>query len=194
MKRAVFLDRDGVINKLVFNPKTGDYESPHSVDDFELFPWTLDALKQLYDAGYLLFIVSNQPSYAKGKTSLEAIKNIHDTLHTMLIDNGIIFTDYFYCYHHPHGIVPKFSGECECRKPKPYFVLHAKQKHNLDMNHSWFVGDRDADIQCGQAAALTTISIENKHSKNNRGNSTPDYRVPNLRDAVTIILQKGGKG
>ena len=65
--KAVFLDRDGVINPNVLNPETGCYESPHKVEDFKLFPWTLESLKKLQENGFLLFLVSNQPSYAKGK-------------------------------------------------------------------------------------------------------------------------------
>ncbi|MEQ8223678.1 MAG: HAD family hydrolase [Candidatus Eremiobacterota bacterium] len=190
MNRAVFLDRDGVINRLVFNPLTGDYESPHYPEDLELYPWTIEALKKLQKNGYMLFLVSNQPSFAKGKTTLEHIKSIHDKFHNYISDRGITFTAYYYCYHHPHGIIPEFTCTCECRKPSPYFLLKAQEEFRLDMENSWFTGDRDTDIFCGQAAGVKTILIEEEHSGNNRGKSNPAFFAKDLREAVEIILRK----
>ena len=106
VRRAVFLDRDGVINRNILNPVSGEYESPHRPEDFELAPGALNAIARLRTAGYRLFLVSNQPSFAKGKTSLEAIQAIHARLQTALDGAGIAFDAFYYCYHHPDGIVP----------------------------------------------------------------------------------------
>jgi D-glycero-D-manno-heptose 1,7-bisphosphate phosphatase len=190
MNRAIFLDRDGVINKLVFNHLTKEYESPHYVEDLELYQWTLEALQKLQEKGFLLFLVSNQPSFAKGKTSLENIKAIHNRFHIYVTDNGIKFTEYYYCYHHPQGIIPEFTCKCECRKPSPYFLLKAKKEFHLNMENSWFIGDRDTDIFCGQSAGVKTILIEEEHSSNNRGNSNPNFSVGNLKEAVEMIINK----
>ena len=187
MNRAIFLDRDGVINKLVFNPLTGEYESPHYVEYLELYPWTLEALQKLQEKGFLLFLVSNQPSFAKGKTSMGNIKAIHEIVHKYMSENGIVFVDYYYCYHHPRGIVPEFTCKCECRKPSPYFLLKAKKEFHLNMENSWFIGDRDTDIFCGQSAGVKTILIEEEHSSNNRGKSNPIFFASNLKEAVSII-------
>ncbi len=189
MRRAVFLDRDGVINRLVFNPITGEYESPHFVEDLEIFPYVVDCLDKLQEMGYLLFLVSNQPSYAKGKTTLENIKDIHNKLHQVLISGGVNFTDYFYCYHHPNGIVPKYTGVCQCRKPSPYFLREAERKYNLNMADSWLVGDQDTDILCGQTCRLKTILINEPCSVLKRGASSPDFRAQNLEEAIKIISQ-----
>lgn len=194
MNKAVFLDRDGVINRLVFNPDTGQYESPHHVRDLVVNPRVYQSLKSLMKENFLLFLVSNQPSYAKGKTTLENIREIHGELHKQLAGNGILFAEYYYCYHHPEGIVPEYSGTCDCRKPSPYFLLKAREKYQLDFNQSWMVGDQDTDIMCGQRCGVKTILVENEHSTSKRGRSQPDFTVPDLDEAVRTITKVIGKG
>jgi len=188
MKNAVFLDRDGVLNELVLNPATGEYEPPHSPDDLTLFPDVIESLRILQDAGFELFLVSNQPDYAKGKISLETIQAVHTRLDQILKANGIHFRDYYYCYHHPNGIVPGYSFACECRKPEPYFLLKAACDFDIDLKNSWMVGDRDSDIECGKAAGTRTILIEELHSSGSRGSSNPDYKATNLKEGVEIIF------
>lgn len=188
MERAVFLDRDGVLNRLVFNPATGEYESPHNEEDLDVYPYAADCLRRLARKGYLLFLVSNQPSYAKGKTTIEKIKAVHRRLHETMDAAGVTFTEYYYCYHHPLGIEPGFSGSCRCRKPKPYFLLEAQRGYDLDMSVSWMVGDQDSDIFCGREAGVRTVLVENEFSASKRGKSAPDYRAGDLQAAVRIIL------
>jgi D-glycero-D-manno-heptose 1,7-bisphosphate phosphatase len=187
MPCGVFLDRDGVINKLVYHEKTGEYEPPHSIDEFQFYPWVIDSLKRLIGMGFQLFLVSNQPDCAKGKTSFENLQSVQDHLESVLTDNGIVFKEYCYCYHHPRGIVREYAVECECRKPKPFFVLNAMVKYKLETENSWFIGDRDSDIKCGRNAGVRTILIENPDSKLYRGNSNPDFVAANIKEAVTII-------
>ena len=188
MKPAVFLDRDGVINELVLNTATGEYEPPHSADELAMVPDVVRSLSNLQDAGFDLFLVSNQPDYAKGKTTLEQIQAVHERFDRILKSEGILFRDYYYCYHHPNGIVPAYSFACECRKPKPYFLLQAAREYDIDLAQSWMVGDRDTDIECGKAAGTRTILIDNSHSSGYRGLSKPDFTAANLKDAVRIIL------
>lgn len=189
MNKAIFFDRDGVVNQLVLNPSTGKYESPHSVKDLEIMPGALSALKKAGAAGYLLFIVSNQPSYAKGKVTLEEIKAIHERLHHILSDQGIRFTEYYYCYHHPDGIVPGYSGPCDCRKPGQKNMDIARSTYDIDMSRSWFVGDQDMDIECGKKAGTRTILIRNELSAGKRGKSKPDFFADNIGDAIDIIMK-----
>ena len=186
MNRAVFLDRDGVINRLIFNPKTQEYESPHYVKDLELYPWVFASLAKLQKE-YLLFVISNQPSFAKGKTTLENIKEIHKKFHKLLTSASIKFTEYYYCFHHPEGVVPEFTCKCQCRKPGQYFPLKAKKDYQLDMPNSWLIGDRDSDIFCGQRAGLRTILVNEPHSIAQRGKSKPDYLAKDLNKAEEII-------
>jgi D-glycero-D-manno-heptose 1,7-bisphosphate phosphatase len=190
MKKAVFLDRDGVINELVLNSETNDYEPPHIPEDVILFPYTIESLRNLQEAQFDLFLVSNQPDYAKGKTTFENLQNVHAKLDHILRSEGIWFCEYNYCYHHPQGIVPEYSFECECRKPKPYFLLNAAKDYSLDLSKSWMVGDRDSDIECGKGAGIKTIIIEYLHSSKYRGSIQPDFMAANLKDALRIILEK----
>lgn len=187
MNRAVFLDRDGVLNPNVFNPTTEKWESPHCPEDFELFPDVLVSLRRLR-LRYRLFLVSNQPSYSKGKTSLSNIKKIHEKMKVVLDENELGFDDYFYCYHHPDGIVPEYSGLCDCRKPSPYFLDLAKKKFELNMAQSWMVGDRGTDIQCGQAGGVRTIFIHGRRSEFS-GNIFSDFNARSLSEATNIIIE-----
>lgn len=193
MVYAVFLDRDGVLNELVLNPATGEYEPPHRIEDMKLFPYVFECLGKIQKAGYDLFLVSNQPDYAKGKTTLEALEKVHTKFDQLLTSRGIHFREYYYCYHHPQGVIPEYSYECMCRKPKPFFLFKAEEDHNVELGNSWMIGDRDTDIECGKAGGTKTILIEEPLSVNKRGNSMPDYKVKDLREAVEVIIQKTDK-
>ncbi len=187
-KKAVFLDRDGVINRLVLNPATSAYESPHTAVELSIFPFAAKSLGKLTASGYLLFLVSNQPSYAKGKTTMEDILAVHDKLDSYLRLNGIDFTEYFYCYHHPQGLIPEYACKCRCRKPSPFFLRTAEKKYHLDMALSWMVGDQDSDIFCGREGGVKTILVNERHTTPKRGKSFPDYIAQDLEEASQIIL------
>jgi len=188
MNKAVFLDRDGVINPLVYNENTSEYESPHYPEDFSVFTYVLKALTKLRSDGYKVIVVSNQPSYAKGKTSLENIKAIEKLLRDFSEENGGLITAYYYCYHHPDGIIPEYSGKCRCRKPGTFFIEEAIKCFDLDNKLCWLVGDQDTDIMCGKSMEIKTIKIENNHSKHKSGKETPDKFAVDLLDAVDIII------
>jgi D-glycero-D-manno-heptose 1,7-bisphosphate phosphatase len=185
---AVFLDRDGVLNELIFNPTTGEYESPHVPADLILIDGVVPALRRLAGAGFALFLVSNQPSYAKGKTSLEHIREIHSRFDNFLQLHGIDFEAYFYCYHHPHGIVPAYSGPCRCRKPAPHFLLEAARTYEVDLASSWMVGDQGTDVECGRSGGCRTVLVTNERSIAKRGDSRPDVTVSDLAEAVDRII------
>lgn len=187
MNQAVFLDRDGVINPLVYNLLTKEYESPHDPTDFSIYPYVDRALKKIANAGYYLFLVSNQPSYAKGKTTLENIQQIQSLLEIYLSEHEIVFADFYYCYHHPNGVIPAYTCKCQCRKPGTKFIERAEQNYNLDLKSSWFVGDQDTDAQCGKAKNMRSILIRNKHSASKRTENASDYVVKDLEAAAEII-------
>lgn len=178
--KAIFLDRDGTLNELVKH-KDG-YGSPYYAKDLKFYPYVFDCLKKLQDSGYSLFLISNQAAYAKGKLSVRELSKIYRKFHEIMKENNIHFKQYYYCYHHP-------LADCNCRKPKPFFILLAKEKYNIDINNSWIIGDQDSDIICGQSAGIKTILIENPISKLMRGKSNPDYKVKDLQGAVEIICQ-----
>jgi D-glycero-D-manno-heptose 1,7-bisphosphate phosphatase len=189
MNKAVFLDRDGVINPLVYNTNTQEYESPHYPDDFSLYPYVLKSLQALKKNGYLTIIISNQPSYAKGKTPLTNIKEIEKELSDFAEENGALINAYYYCYHHPNGSIPEYTQICYCRKPGTLFVEQAVAQYDIDIKTSYFIGDQDTDIKCGNAMGLCTIKINNKHSLQKSGNERPNYFVNNLYSAVLKILE-----
>lgn len=188
MAMAIFLDRDGVLNDLVFNPTTGEYESPHFPEDLVVIDGAVEALRRFVEAGFDLFLVSNQPSFAKGKATLESIEEIHRRLDGVLMANGIEFREYFYCFHHPDGVEPSHSGPCRCRKPAPYFLFEAARRHGVDLGSSWMVGDQATDVECGRAAGCRTALVCNEHSIAKREPCRPDVRVGTVSEAADLIV------
>ena len=188
---AVFLDRDGVVNEDVFYPETGEWEAPLDPDHLRLRPGVLPALARLAAAGFALVLVSNQAAHAKGKVPLEQLVAVDRRLRFLLAEAGIGFTDFCYSYSHPHGVVPGFSGASLERKPSPYFLLVAAARHDLDLGRSWMVGDRATDVECGAAAGVRTIQVENPHAGDKAGGAAPDFQVADLPAAVDIILGAG---
>lgn len=182
MAKAVFLDRDGVINANVFYADTGEVEAPRTAADFTLLPGVLETMKRLQDAGYLLFLVSNQPNQAKRKAKAADHEAIQAQLKAALDGAGIRIEEFFYCFHHPKGVEPSLSGPCDCRKPSPFFLNKARDSHKLDMAQSWMIGDRDTDIQCGKAAGVRTIAI----AETAMG---ADHAAASLHQAAAIILR-----
>lgn len=192
---AVFLDRDGVLNALVLNPATGRMESPLSPDDLLLIDGVIPALGRLQQAGYPLILVSNQPNFALGKSTLEALGAIHWKLESALIGAGIRFARFSYCLHHPNGIVPGYSGLCLCRKPSPWFLLRARDDFGFSLGDSWMIGDQPTDTQCGRAAGARTIRIgagalpADRHAA-----PAADFMVWQLSEAAEIILSHRPSG
>jgi len=191
VNKAVFLDRDGVINPLIFNPSTSEYESPHFPEDFSIYPYVVKSLKLIREYGYIIIVVSNQPSYAKGKTSLENIKTIEKLLSDFSLENESLIDEFYYCYHHPNGIVPEYAFSCRCRKPNTLFLEEAVKKFDLDTTNCYFIGDQDTDIQCGKAMGLKTIKINNKHTINKSGKEIPDEFAANLYEAAVKVVKPG---
>jgi D-glycero-D-manno-heptose 1,7-bisphosphate phosphatase len=189
-RRAIFLDRDGVINRNVYNAATGAYEAPHAVADVALHDGALEALLKLQNAGFDLFIVSNQPDYALGKASRETIEAIQAALVAKASAAGVIFTAAYVCLHHPRGVTAGVSGPCECRKPSPYFLNLAAADYGLDLAASWMIGDRVSDIDCGQAAGVRTVQVAPDHPgpMADATASLADLQARDLADAARLIL------
>jgi D-glycero-D-manno-heptose 1,7-bisphosphate phosphatase len=189
---AVFLDRDGVLNPLVVNPATNRLESPLTAADLRLTEGAIPALLRLQQAGYPLILVSNQPNYALGKTSLATLGQIHSKLESELQIAGVHFTRFCYCLHHPKGVVPEFSGLCVCRKPSPWFLLRARDDFGYSLASSWMIGDQPTDTQCGRAAGVKTIRLASGPLLPARRTTTvADYLVRELAEAAEIIVSAG---
>jgi D-glycero-D-manno-heptose 1,7-bisphosphate phosphatase len=185
-KRAVFLDRDGVINRNIWNPVTLAFESPLTADDFTLLPGVLPALSALARSGFLLFVVSNQPNYAKRKSSMEALDAIHQRMIDATTQAGIVFAACYYCFHHVDGTAPGYSGPCVCRKPSPHFLLRAQRDFCVHLARSWMIGDRESDVQCGRAAGTRTILLGERTC--GVSPDVADYPAKDLCAATQLIL------
>ena len=197
-KPAIFLDRDGVINALVLNPSTGRMESPLTVTEFRLLDGVLPALLRLRRAGYSLSLVSNQPNYALGKSTLRNLGAIHYRLVSELLAAGIQFTRFYYCLHHPQGIRSGYSGPCVCRKPSPWFLLRARDEFGYSLRDCWMIGDLPTDMECGKAAGARTIRLTSGSRPTAPEPAGPladphaDYCARDLAAAVDIILTRPG--
>jgi D-glycero-D-manno-heptose 1,7-bisphosphate phosphatase len=174
MLKAVFLDRDGVINKAPVID--GKPYPPRNLDELELLPGVDQAILQLRDRGYFCIVVTNQPDVARGKTSKETVESINQFLIQHLAIHEIIS-----CYHDDHE-------NCGCRKPKPGSLLKAALKYNIDLNKSFMVGDRWRDVEAGQNAGCKTFFIDYQYNEKQPQN--PTYKVTSLADAVNIILNE----
>lgn len=191
---AVFLDRDGVINRNIYYPDSGSWEAPRRLADLALRPDAPAAARALTEAGFVLFVVTNQPNAAKGKASRADLEAVQAAAMTGLVAEGAVLTEAFVCFHHPEGIVPELSYRCACRKPSPFFLHEAARRHTVDLTASWMVGDRDTDIECGQAAGTRTIQIAPDHPGALHGAARPDFHAGDLAEAAAIILAAARPG
>jgi D-glycero-D-manno-heptose 1,7-bisphosphate phosphatase len=186
MNRAIFLDRDGVLDELVYYADTNSRDAPRAPADVRLRPGVQEALDLAAKEGWMIFVVSNQPDAAKGKTTYEALAAAHQELLRQL-DSAPI-TEFFYCLH-------KAEDHCVCRKPKPFFVFQAAEQYDIDLAQSWFAGDADTDIECGRRAGCRTALIEYSHSSSKRGAQKPDRVCGDLGHFVrTLVGQTSDHG
>lgn len=157
-QKAVFLDRDGTINKYVGFLR--------DIDEFELLDGASDAIKRINASGYLAIVVTNQPVIARGEVSFEELERIHNKMETLLGKEGAYLDAIYFCPHHPHkgyeGERPELKFDCNCRKPKPGMLLKAAQDFNIDLAQSWMIGDGENDIRAGQNAGCRTALIGNE--------------------------------
>ncbi|HEX7833423.1 MAG TPA: HAD-IIIA family hydrolase [Thermoanaerobaculia bacterium] len=178
MNRALFLDRDGVVDELVYYPSHDEWESPRRISDLKMIDGVTEPLRRFHDAGWLLFVVTNQPSAAKGKASRDELQEVHDAVMRAL---DVPVTQSYICFH-------RSEDACECRKPKPYFLLEAAREFGVDLAQSWMVGDQDSDLRCGRAAGCKVALIEHRGSEHKRGEVEPDLRVADLGALAVALL------
>jgi D-glycero-D-manno-heptose 1,7-bisphosphate phosphatase len=188
VKPAVFLDRDGVLTELVVEAETGQYVSPNDLDELSMRPDVIKPLGRLVRAGFSLFIVSNQPAWAKGKTTRAALDAIAKRVNEEIGSEGVVISQSFYCYHHPESVVPELAVRCECRKPGTKFLYEASRVWGAELENSWMVGDRASDMQCGRAAGCATILLPSPATAYDRPRPAADYTAASLEDAVGMIL------
>lgn len=182
MNKAVFWDKDGTLIP----------DIPYNVDPtfITLYPDAGKSLARLRNAGFQLFIVSNQAGIAQGRFTEEALPAVWRQLSTLLKPFGAEPDGFYYCPHHPEGLVKRYAYPCDCRKPKPGLLVNAAREHQIDLKSSWMIGDILNDVEAGNQAGCRTILID-------RGNETEwvlnPYRQPvartySVQEAVDYVL------
>ena len=178
-QKAIFLDRDGTINKYVGFLR--------DINEFELIDGVNEAIKKINVSGYLAIVITNQPVIARGEVTYEELNEIHNKMETLLGNQGAYLDAIYYCPHHPDsgfdGEVKELKFDCDCRKPKPGLLLKAAEELNIDLSKSWMIGDSKNDIMAGKNAGCKTALIGNEDYKQ-------DITVDSLLTFVNEIIKK----
>lgn len=171
--KSIFLDRDGVINK--------ETNYLFEINDFEFIDGVFDACKYFQNIGYKIVIVTNQSGIARGLYSHEDFKRLTKWMCLEFKKNKIDILDVFYCPHLPEDL-------CNCRKPRPGMLIEAKEKHKIDLQNSWFIGDKEIDITAANAAGVSkTILVRSGH-KIDSINSKANYILDSIKDSINVIF------
>ena len=178
--KCVFLDRDGVLIKDV-----GYLKNP---EDIIIMTNSVEALKILKAAGFLLIIVTNQAGIAKGFFNMDDLAAVNNRLLKIYEDNGIIIDDLYFCPHHENGTVEPYNIKCSCRKPGTGMVLKGAEKFNIDADKSFMIGDKDSDIMLAKNSGLKSLYIRNFMYEHDE-NIVPDFYVNDLKEAAGIIMK-----
>lgn len=155
-QKAIFLDRDGTINKYV-----GFLRFP---EEIELTEDASEAIKLINSSEYLAVVVTNQPVIARGEVTWSGLEEIHNKMETLLGQDGAYLDALYFCPHHPHkgyeGEIPELKFDCDCRKPKPGMLIKAAKDLNIELTSSYMIGDSNTDVEAGKAAGCKAIKIE----------------------------------
>jgi D-glycero-D-manno-heptose 1,7-bisphosphate phosphatase len=176
-RRAVFLDRDGVLNRTMI--RNGRPFPPERAEDFELYDDVADGCARLKAANFLLVVITNQPDVGRGTQTREAVEAMHSKLRAVIPSIDRIET----CYHAGE----RYGERCDCRKPRPGMILRAASELKIDLGASYVIGDRWRDIDCARAAGCRAIFIEHGYEESLR--EAPDFTVAKFGDAVNVLLR-----
>lgn len=183
LKKAAFLDRDGVINI--------DHAYVHTPEEFTFIDGVFEACRLLQQAGFLLIIATNQSGIGRGYYTEDDFQKLCQWMKERFEENGVRVDDIFFCPHHPEKVLPAYRMECDCRKPKPGMLLSAQKKWRIDMKSSLMVGDKPGDMQAALAAGVGTRIFVGKD-----GLCCPEpiaectHTARNLLEAAEIMVGK----
>lgn len=189
MKKAFFLDRDGVINRMV--KYDYDWDSPQNPQDVRLVNGIEKVILWANKHKILVVEISNQPGVAKGKMSQEMSDVIEEKVHQLLKEKGVFVNKTYICSHHPQAVVPELKIVCDCRKPKPGLLLMASKELNLDLRKSVILGDKASDAEAGKNAGCKTVlfihdeDVESKVEASKQAEA--DYKILGISEAVPIL-------
>ena len=197
MNKAVFLDRDGTVNAMVYSPDYGIVDSPANRDEFKLLPRVGEAIRRINEMGFLALVISNQPGIAKGKFTLNILEAIDKKMKEELAQYGAHLDRIYYCLHHPEAIIKEYRKNSPFRKSNPGLLLKAAEEFKVDLTSSYMIGDGLIDIQAGNRAGCKTILLgrlrcdlcklmEDLKAK-------PDFIVSDLAKAVKLIEKLRGE-
>ncbi len=197
MNKAVFLDRDGVINAMVYDADYGFVDSPTNPDQFKLLPRVGEAIKRINEMGFLALVISNQPGIAKGKFTLKILEAMDKKMKEELARYGAHLDKIYYCLDYPEAIIKEYKKNSPYRKPEPGLLLKAAEEFKIDLRSSYMIGDGLIDVQAGKRAGCETILLgrlkcdlcklmEDLKAK-------PSFIVPNLAKAVKLIEKLEGE-
>ncbi len=179
---AVFLDKDGTLVEDV----------PYNVDPYliRLTAGAGPALASLQEAGFRLIVISNQSGVARGRFAETALPGVERRLRELLVPFGVELSAFYYCPHHPEGVVPEYAFACECRKPAPGMIVRAAHELALDLGRSWFIGDILDDVEAGQRAGCRTILVSDDPATFHPTSAErrPECRAACLNEAARYIL------
>jgi D-glycero-D-manno-heptose 1,7-bisphosphate phosphatase len=194
---AVFLDRDGVLNELVFYKSQGRVGSPLSAKQLRVMPHAAETVTGLKKLGAKIIVISNQPGVAKKQISFRELEKMNDKIKRELARGGANLDGEYYCLHHPSALIAKYKQVCDCRKPGPGLLLKAAREHDLDLGHSYFVGDSLVDVKAGKGAGVKTVLVGTMTDLLNRvieeEHAAPDYIVSKFSDVVPLIKKLSQK-
>lgn len=181
LRKAAFLDRDGVINK--------DKGYVYRWEDFEFVPSAIEAMQKLQSAGYALVIVTNQSVLVRGYYTEVQYQILAQSLHQHLAEHGVKVDGVYHCPHHPEGCVPTLAVDCDCRKPKPGLLLQAARELGLTLSNSVMIGDKLSDIAATRAAGVSRVySVDSDNAEAATENMDSDKHFASLLDCVTDLL------
>ena len=181
-EKAVFLDRDGVINE--------DKGYVHKIEDFYIYPEVFPALKKLQENGFKLVVITNQSGIAVGYYTEEDFLKLTEYMLNVFEKEGIKIEKVYYCPHHPEGIIPKLKMKCDCRKPESGMIKQAIKEFNIDPYKSFLIGDKETDILAGKKEDIKSILVKTGQGMKYVKDTKADFVAENILDAVENFILK----
>jgi D-glycero-D-manno-heptose 1,7-bisphosphate phosphatase len=178
--KAVFIDRDGTINQ--------EKQYINRIEDFELIPGSLEALKLLTQHGIKIYIITNQAGIAKGFFTIEQFQHLTEYMIKLFKNEGIKIEKVLYCPHHPDGIVPEYAKDCLCRKPNAKLLKDVIEENNYQMDEIVLIGDKNTDIEAGKRLGIKTFLVETGYGAEEKRTTNATFSKRDLKNAVVHIL------